>query len=373
MSQSITPSRQHFHWLDLLRFVAAFLVLACHFRGAFFQEWTELPAQYHNTSTFIFFYATRLGQEAVLFFFILSGFLVGGRTIQRAIDGTFSLPSFAIDRAVRIYLPLISALLILIPVAYICGTPLSYTDWFGSLFQLQNIYTTPAIEVLWSLNYEVYFYIFIGATATLLISYKSGRYKRGGYAALILTVVFMVFTKLSAHYIFIWLMGAMAYLVMPRKRNRAVLYLSFLATIAMSVAIQCSGASKLEVGIAKYISQIHPKTVEILFALASCLFIQQLTLSQPRLRLGKLIERSGTRLAAFSYTLYLVHIPILRLLEHFGAPKSAEISLSSIALYLLWLAIALLSSYIIYFFFEKRTSDCKRFLKRKLIKHQPLS
>ena len=37
-------NKVHYYWLDLVRFTAAFLVLICHFRGAFFVEYTLLPA-----------------------------------------------------------------------------------------------------------------------------------------------------------------------------------------------------------------------------------------------------------------------------------------------------------------------------------------
>lgn len=70
--------KTYYYWLDLVRFIAAFLVLICHFRGAFFQEYTLLLGQQQNIVTFIFYSITRLGAEAVLIFFVLSGFLVGG-------------------------------------------------------------------------------------------------------------------------------------------------------------------------------------------------------------------------------------------------------------------------------------------------------
>jgi peptidoglycan/LPS O-acetylase OafA/YrhL len=57
----------------------------------------------------IFFAATRLGGEAVLLFFVLSGFLVGGRIIRRAKSRTFSLKDYSVDRCSRILLPLIPA------------------------------------------------------------------------------------------------------------------------------------------------------------------------------------------------------------------------------------------------------------------------
>jgi len=101
----------HLYWLDLIRFLAAFAVMACHFRGAFFVEYTLLPVSQQNPVVFVFYAITRLGFEAVLIFFVLSGLLVGGRTIQRLSSGNFKIRAYVIDRAVRIMLPLISSLL----------------------------------------------------------------------------------------------------------------------------------------------------------------------------------------------------------------------------------------------------------------------
>ena len=38
----------HYYWLDLIRFLAEFLVLSSHFRGAFFVEYGLLPAEQQN-------------------------------------------------------------------------------------------------------------------------------------------------------------------------------------------------------------------------------------------------------------------------------------------------------------------------------------
>lgn len=97
----------HYYWLDLLRFLAAFAVLGCHFRGALFVEYANLTHEYQNPVVFLFYFLTRFGFEAVLVFFVLSGFLVGGKVIQRLVEGSFKARDYAIDRFVRIMLPLI--------------------------------------------------------------------------------------------------------------------------------------------------------------------------------------------------------------------------------------------------------------------------
>ncbi len=92
--------------------------MACHFRGAFFVEYSALePGATEPVDILILFYITRLGFEAVLIFFVLSGLLVGGRAMKRLSAGTFRIKSYVVDRAVRILLPLLASLVLFLPIA----------------------------------------------------------------------------------------------------------------------------------------------------------------------------------------------------------------------------------------------------------------
>lgn len=136
-------------------------------------DYTSLPIEQQTYANFGFYALTRLGQEAVLIFFVLSGFLVGGRSIEKLCNGTFQGRNYAIDRFVRIMLPLASALLLYIPVAIWRGADVEWANWFGCWFSLQGIYTGACIEPLWSLSYEVWFYIVV-LGIYLAISKKMG-------------------------------------------------------------------------------------------------------------------------------------------------------------------------------------------------------
>ena len=91
--------------LDLARGLAAVVVMLVHVRLRSFVELGALPSSEQSWRVGFFFAATRLGQEAVLLFFVLSGLLVGGQIIRRAKSGTFTLKSYGIDRC---SIPLIS-------------------------------------------------------------------------------------------------------------------------------------------------------------------------------------------------------------------------------------------------------------------------
>lgn len=109
----MTENKQlHYYWLDTLRFIAAFMVLFSHSRNDFFLPWGDLPPEQHGLLQFIFYTLGRLGHEAVVVFFVLSGFLVGGRGLERISDKTFHVKSYAIDRFARIYPPLLAAVVL---------------------------------------------------------------------------------------------------------------------------------------------------------------------------------------------------------------------------------------------------------------------
>src|SRR5690348_12598197 len=82
---------EHLFWLDWLRFGAAFVVVMCHARGSNWVSWGKLAQSHQTRLSAVCFAVTRPGLEAVVVFFALSGFLVGGRLIERWRDSRLDL------------------------------------------------------------------------------------------------------------------------------------------------------------------------------------------------------------------------------------------------------------------------------------------
>lgn len=93
--------------LDLARGLAALTVLFYHVRGSSWVELGILPVAQRSLASEVFFGLNRLGNEAVMVFFALSGFLVGGKVIERIRGGRFDAGHYAVDRATRILIPLV--------------------------------------------------------------------------------------------------------------------------------------------------------------------------------------------------------------------------------------------------------------------------
>lgn len=335
------------------------MVLVCHFRGAFLPEWSWLPEEQRSPLMFAFYSLTRLGQPAVLVFFVMSGFLVGGRTIEKMRSGAFDIKTYAIDRTVRILLPLLSALVLFLPTQWICGEAVVWRQWLGCLFSLQGIWTAPCIGPLWSLSYEVWFYVLTGAVCLVLGSSRALRYAGVALSA----VCFLVFTKLSAHYLFIWLLGAFACVTMPKKGCKWVLAASALFLPVMIVVLQLTSGGHVTSGIVNYLPTANVQSLEVIFSLVFCVFLQQLILIEPKSKVMKAANTVGTKLAAFSYTLYLVHVLVISVLQHFGAERPESVTLSAAALFVLWTAVALVFCYAVYWCVERHTYTVKRWVK----------
>ena len=136
--------------------------------------------------------------------------------------------------------------------------------------------------------------------------------------------------------------------------------------ICFIILLQLTSGSRLNEGTA--ISQYLPnrQALELLFAFFFSLFLQQLVIIKPTKKWTLKLNEIGTKLAAFSYTLYLTHVLVLRMLEYYNAPKSESVDFISISWYIGELTIALLVAYVVYWCFEKRTAEVKSWVKSKL-------
>ena len=178
MKSTSSPTLQYYYWLDSIRFLAAFIVVISHTAHVFQTNFEGLADNYNGPLSAIMYLILRSGAEAVLIFFVLSGFLVGGRSAEKIRNGHFNTRSYIIDRSVRILLPLIPALLLSYIVNYLIGENYTWYDYLGNLLSLQNIFVPPVNGVLWSLSCEVWYYVFMLGVALLIVN-KSKKW--GGY------------------------------------------------------------------------------------------------------------------------------------------------------------------------------------------------
>ena len=121
LANADSPRSVHNSPLDLIRAAAAFLVFFCHLRGHFFVAWGDLDPASRTGANFALFTLGRLGRESVMVFFVLSGYLVGGKSLQTLFAGKFQISGYLASRIARFYAVVPAALI----VTFIC-------DFFSS-------------------------------------------------------------------------------------------------------------------------------------------------------------------------------------------------------------------------------------------------
>lgn len=356
-----------FFWLDWLRFGAAFMVMVSHVRGGHFAAYGDLAPPFHSPLVAMSFALTRLGGEAVVLFFVLSGFLVGGGSARRAIQGTFGSRVYLIDRVTRIYTPLIPALILTAGVVLFRGGHVSPGAFFGNLAGLQGVVVENfgGNAPLWSLAYEIWFYILWGGVLTLFIG--------GGLSARILAwlcvlVGLAMFTKLAAVYLFCWLLGVVACFtrsVTPRWFGLA----AALPLVGAGVILSQLTTDSDSLPTRGFYAWLPSHAVAMLvLSLGFVVLVRTLATWEPQTLRGKVFEQWGAPLAAFSYTLYLTHFAVLGFWEGFSHERARELNLSSFSLFGAKILACLGFAWVIYFLFERQTGRIRHWLNRWLAK-----
>lgn len=356
--------KQHFYWLDAIRFVAAFIVLLSHSRNTFFPMFSNLPVEQQNLFSMVFTLFCRMGHEAVIVFFVLSGFLVGGRGFERIYAGDFNVSGYLINRVSRIYPPLLMAVLFYYFTSIVIPeTTFSWTIAVGNIFNLQGICCSNLVGPFWSLSYEVWFYIVLCTLAIALLA-KNNRMKFIGFSLFGTTVMVFVL-GLKMHYLLIWMMGAVAYLVRPTKKNTFILWSSIFGFFAACVLWQLSkDTHSLKV----IIQSVNKDFLELVMSLMVCILIQQVILFKPKCKFSVVIEKYLGRMAKFSYTLYLSHqIVLLWIIAYIWPEATCDFTLIGMFKYCSILIMSLIICWLLYLISEKQSNRIKLFLKGKFL------
>lgn len=131
--------------LDCLRWIAAGMVVVSHARNMVFAGWSTLADDQHTAVKAAFYLFTAFGHQAVIVFFVLSGFLVGGSVVNDLRRQRFSFARYLVNRVSRLYVVLVPALLL----GWCCD--LIGSNWFNA----QGVYTHAWPQLLWSMDYPV--------------------------------------------------------------------------------------------------------------------------------------------------------------------------------------------------------------------------
>lgn len=354
---------EHYYWLDWLRFVSALMVVISHARGGNWVEWAKINNGDKTLTTYIFFCITRAGLEWVVVFFVLSGFLVGGKTIKKINKKEFTITKFIIDRVSRVWTPLIPVLFLSSLCSIALGNGVNLADFLGNLLGFQGVLVkTLGINApLWSLAYEIWFYILIGAFGAIASMCGAQQV----CALLVFAASLLIFTKLSAVYLFCWIIGAIGFFINANTAKIQIAGSLIIALVGYLASQLVSESLSLHV---ETIQKLLPRREQSIIILATgiSMFVASLSKLRPRNELYLQIEKWGTSAAAFSYTLYLSHYPILALLQHLFPNKSEAINSYSCLRFFGFVSICIASAWLLYLPFERQTCRIRIWLKKNV-------
>lgn len=370
--------------INLLRLLAALLVAISHARTLFLVDYDDAP---HDVFQTAMYGVTALGHQAVVVFFVLSGFWVGGSAIRKFKRGTFSWPSYLADRVVRLWTVLLPALVLTLVLdligrhyfgsmtAYsgdpgygaVVATPprpIDFITFTGNFFFMGGIGapTLGSNTALWSLSFEFWMYM-IGP---LVLFIMTGRGRKSiVLAGLAIVAAWLVGPSVLA-YVPIWLLGTavamyaqkIQALVSAIKPTNLLIIRLFAAGLTLAVALLVRGLNSLPAFVSDYVVAVP---AAFLLATLTTGYIKNSTEAS---LLGRF-----ARLANCSYSLYAIHTPILIfIVSLLGIQESNRWAATPIS----WLGVLLLiiAVTVIGWLFaqvtEKHTDRIRRYLKRAM-------
>lgn len=316
-----------------MRGLAAWAVMWGHVRGSFFVDFQDL----HAPNLFLkgVYFVTGFGHQAVMVFFVLSGFLISSSVFSGLAAGSWSWRDYSINRLSRLYAVLIPGLLLGFiwdksgsslfastglytqPLqgfgGLIAQKQLTAGAFAGNLFFVQTI-LCPVFGSngpLWSLANEFWYYVLFPVGLLALIGWNRGALRRAAPLTIAAIILAIFLGREMLIGFLIWMAGCVLLVAYSKLREFPKRWVAPYILVTSIVLISCLVAARLGKG------QVLGADLPVGLAFALFLFgILQIDFS----------VRSGTypslaRLfAGFSYSLYVLHFPAVLFLRAWLAP-----------------------------------------------------
>lgn len=319
--------------LDLIRALAACAVMVGHLRALFFVDFRQLSQKSWPLEALYFF--TGFGHQAVIVFFVLSGFLISSTVIRSHVLGKWSWRDYAVNRATRLYVVLIPGLLLgflwdrtggwLFATKGIYAHPiadlgpavplqnLTSANFFGNFFFLQTILcdTFGSNGPLWSLANEFWYYVLFPVALAAGLAWSRRRF---GVAIPMTCLAIFIGAFVGRGILIgflIWLAGCALVFLYSKVQVR-----SRFATLGML------GFTSVLAGVTFTAARVLPSDpllsdLEVGFVFTFFLF----SVLQVAVRRNPSTYSSAAhRFAGFSYSLYVLHFPFLLFFRNWLVP-----------------------------------------------------
>jgi peptidoglycan/LPS O-acetylase OafA/YrhL len=332
-----------------------------------------------------FYFGTRFGAEAVMVFFVLSGLLVGSSALRARRDGTWSWSKYLIARLTRLLVVLAPALVLTYawdrlgkatyPSGYsgpvlLGGRPPddSLRTAVGNLAFLQTIRVPDfgTNVALWSLANEFWYYMLF-PLCLVVIWRRTSVILRVGALLIVLATMFFIGGSITAYFL-IWLLGVAVSLAPSSARllaSRTWLLIAGVFAAAAVVFFASLARAKLtdeSFGFWQFFA------LNFFLGVAAGLLIY--VLIHTRHETAGWSARSyrwvAGQLSRVSYTLYLVHVPLLVFLSAWLVPQQKwNADVPHLLMATMVIAVVFAYALVVAHFTEARTDDVRRVVLRQ--------
>lgn len=308
-SVTVNQARKNLAALDVVRAAAAVLVVLGHSRQLLFKA-ASLPQQGTGVERLLLM-PTSLAMEAVAVFFVISGYLVGGQVLRLNAEHRFSWRDFLARRGTRL-------LVVLLPGLALTAVVDRLTDvvapGFLQSFIPEESFTTSTLlcnaaflqesrcgtygsnSSLWSLSYELWFYLVFAAIVQALWIRGVSVVRR----VIGIAIAGAVLVLFGLHLLWLipaWLLGAATAAFGDRLRgSRRPAVWGFGLVGLVGLALSQSGYS-------------HALTYPVIGLGTVSLLLTASTSTRELPRPLRPIARAG----GWSYSLYVYHLPVVTL------------------------------------------------------------
>jgi peptidoglycan/LPS O-acetylase OafA/YrhL len=348
-----------------------------HWRDAFFAD--SPPIRQHNAIASVAYVLSELGHQWVIVFFVMSGYLVGGSVVRAVESRRWNLRNYLLRRLTRLYIVLLPALLLgwaldsagmhiagaealysgrsgMYSLTFAVNSRLTLPVFAGNALFLQGMVLTgtrgklPTFGSngpLWSLSNEFWYYAAFPLLAFLLVKNNSGIRRIGCAVGLVIWAWFVgrevVLLGIP------WLMGVgIGYLPQVPVRRPWARRLTMAAALTLLAAALVWGRFSSTTGL-----------TDMLIGALAASFIwvtQHCSIAPPPSAYAEL----ACRMAHSSYTLYLVHLPLLVFLKAALHLPRAVPAWHSFSVATGLLVVILAYAQVVYELFEKNTDLLRR-------------
>lgn len=359
----------HSMLISLLRGLAALQVAAAHLRALSYPGFGTVvnpPLPFVGLA-----FSSGFAYLAVMVFFVLSGWLVGGSFLNK-LDSDRAFQHYAVDRMSRLWIVLVPTFLVVLlagavtgeldtaRVSYSASEPYSVSAFIGNMFGLQTILvpTLGANFPLWSLANETWYYVLF---PLLILVFSTKSIAARVAAVLAIGAIGQFVHGAILLYFSIWLLGA-AFSRVKIEAGPVLRWTLLFLFLGSAVLIRLKGKTNVT-------PEGYPQY--LLFSVFFVLFLSSMQFKRMQTPILNALDRVGRFFANFSFTLYVLHTPMIVVMMYlisslFGVSQLSPHIPSHYLIYAAMYLALLIGAYCFYLPFEANTARVRQWLKARL-------